>query len=357
MECPICGLRSPGPVCLNPGCQSNQGQFVCALCGTLSPGNACANPACAGYVGNPFPGRWRQRLTANQYGGLDWGQLLAVLDRAVLAHMADYGQIRPYIVRQPAQTPSGFHFSIYSPCRAHWLWLCRDKTGAVLNWLPATIQLRPHGFVIYVELRNGNDARVHFPEGFAERTDWRYFEIGRVFRQIGRDQEVALEILDRVRGLFTRSFGRRVDAVIDSMIVLLFGVESARNWATCATSLMLLELIAYGGRYGRRGKPYTFAKAFHHATKMWDTNTFYGGKHPMATHATGAGNLVDRGQIVRAQGVGWEDAVVNDPQHHAVIYRELSILRHWLQLLDWLQVNVHLGVEDRILALLATYLA
>jgi hypothetical protein len=141
------------------------------------------------------------------------------------------------------------------------------------------------------------------------------------------------------------------------MIVLLFAVEAARNWSACATSLMLLELISNRETYGRGGnKLFTLANAFHHDSKKWDPDTFYGGKHPMATHGTGSGNLIDRGKIVSSKGVGWELEVSRDPKHHMVVYREASVLRHWLEFTETRVDYKDLSVEERILKLLGTYL-
>lgn len=75
----------------------------------------------------------------------------------------------------------------------------------------------------------------------------------------------------------------------------------------------------------------------------------------MATHGTGYGNLIDRGKIVKSKGLGWDAVVSSDPQRHAVIYRELRVLMHWLQFTEGISDYEELSVKERILKLLNTY--
>ncbi len=331
-------------------CLSTHSQFECKLCKTISSGLICSNPRCPGYEENQLV-KWKQKLIRNKYQDLDWGQLLNVLD-SVTVEFITSAKVKPDMGIKEFYPGLGLIDSIVYPKGSNWLWLCSDKVGPNLNWVPATIQLRYNGFAVRV-LKRDADARVCFPSQFFTREDLRYFEIGLIFKQMDRSADVATEMLERVKGNYGKSFGTDYDGFIDAMIVLLFGVEAARNWSTCATSLMLLELIAKGVTYGTQAKLFTLANAFHHDSKMWDEKTYYGGKHPMATHGTGSGNLIDRGKIVRSKGIGWEFEVSKDPKRHMVVYRELNVLRNWLQFTE-----AHCGsltVEERIKQLLQTY--
>jgi len=57
----------------------------------------------------------------------------------------------------------------------------------------------------------------------------------------------------------------------------------------------------------------------------------------MATHSTGTGNLTHETNIIKSlnkEGLEISDSIarliVEHPQHFAVLFRELSIIRHWL---------------------------
>lgn len=127
---------------------------------------------------------------------------------------------------------------------------------------------------------------------------------------MGNAAEVAREMLERVRGNFCNSFQVH-DDFIDAVIVLLFGVQASRNWSNCATSLMLLELIAGKHCLASPGASLlTLSKAFHD-----------GGKRSTAH-----------------------------------VHRDLGIVRHWLDMTEPLGEYNQLSVKGRILKLLRTYL-
>jgi len=358
MQCTVCGLFTAGDQCGNPGCDSNQmSQYSCPVCKTISPGLVCGNPGCTAYEGNSSLAKWNDKLSRAHFQGMGWGDLLQTLDSTTIAYIKDAKQ-SPKIEKEFVPK-TGLVSCISFPKGRQWLWLCSAKAGPKLSWVPARIQLRHNGFMVWVLAREEFDVRVYFPKEVCDtRTDLRYFEIGAIFKKLGHDAEVANEMLWRVKGQFKTSF-KPYDGFIDAMIVLMFGVEAGRNWSSCATSLMLLELIAWKQTYGSQGtKLFTLAKAFHHETKTWeDDGALYGGKHPMATHGTGSGNLIDRGKVVSVSGVGWDRAMSSDPKHHMVVYRELSILRHWLQFSETLDYYKQLTVAEKILKLLRTYLS
>jgi hypothetical protein len=244
-------------------------------------------------------------LRRNPFGGVGCDELLKTLDfvTATYVHMA---RESPQISRE-FTTPAGFFNSINFPKGRHWLWLCSSS----FKWAPAQIQLRHDGPVVPVTLGEDLNARVRFPpEVCSERADLDSLEIDALFTQLG-SAEVAGEMLERVRGNSSNSFNA-YDGFIDAAIVLMFGVEARRNWSMCATSLMLLELMA--GKKpcaDKSNKPFTWANAFHHERR----------KRPMATTR-----------------------------------EELSIMQHWLELTELLGDYNQLSVKGRILKLLRTYL-
>jgi hypothetical protein len=234
---------------------------------------------------------------------------------------------------EPTSRVLGFtdYWFIDLPSGSNWLWLCSEKRGPVPGWLPAFIRLADTDPGVWVIGRGEFDVRVYFPLDHP-RQDLRYHEIGDYLSVIEDQATFAQDILNRMRGMPIVS--RAHAPFIDGLTVLLFGVEASRNWASCATTLMLLELIAQRRTYGRTRKLFTLTKAFHHATKRWDGTTFYGGKHSMATHGTGAGNLIDRGRLIRGDFPDPLNEVASRPQHHMVVYREIRILTHWLHFRD-----------------------
>lgn len=253
--------------------------------------------------------QWNDEPSPSPLVGLDCGELLKTLDFVTLSYIQGARE-SPRITRE--FTPSGgLVHNIDSPRGRHWLWLCASGTGPSW-WVPARIQLRRDGFVVPVIARENLDSAVHFPaEHCVGGTNLGYPEIGDVLAQLGHATEVAQEMLERVRGNFSKSFNA-YDGFIDAVIVLLFGVEAGTNVSTCATSLMLLELIA--GEHscaGQGNAVLTLAGAFH----------------------KGAGK-----------------------QSVAAIHRELHIVRLWLDMTELLDGYNQLSVKGRILKLLRTHL-
>jgi hypothetical protein len=252
---------------------------------------------------------WNDEPRRNPLEGLDCGELLKTLDFVTLTYLQ--GARETPQISTEFMPNAGLVNSIDSPRGRHWLWLCSSNAGPS-GWVPARIQLRHDGFIVPVMANENLDARVHFPKELCSGgTDLDYPEIAAMFTQLGHGPEVAQEMLERVKGNFRNSF-KAYDGFIDAVIVLMFGVEAGRNWSTCATSLMLLELVAT--QYpcaSQTDKPVTLAGAFHMAD----------GRSSMAS-----------------------------------IHRNLGVVRHWLDLTEQLDGYNQLSVKGRILKLLRTYL-
>lgn len=244
----------------------------------------------------------------NPFDSLDCGELLRTLDFVTLSYIQ--GTREPPRITSTFIEDKGRLNSIDRPSGRHWLWLCSRKPGPE-GWIPAMVQLREHGFVVPVTAGGDGDARVHFPrELCGDATDLNHCEIGDMFNRLGSAAEIAREMLARVRGKFLNSFQVH-DGFIDAVIVLLFGVQASRNWANCATSLMLLELIAGKHCAASQGASlFTLAGAFQE-----------GGKRSTAD-----------------------------------VHRDLGIVRHWLDMTEPLGEYNQLSVKGRILKLLRTYL-
>lgn len=323
-------------------------RFHCPVCNLISPGDVCGNPGCSS---------WEDELERDLDVGETWLDRLKILDSVTV-------QFRARAAAPPYLNVSMHGCTVFDPAGRNWLYLAGWKNGATPRWVPGIVwfsrRRQPHG--IRVESRGAGDVRVHFqiPDGFRNydaspiyRTDLRYHEIGSILCDLGQPAVVASEILLRVQGGVNLNFGI-YDQFIDGMIVLVFGVESARNWATLATSLMLLELVAAGRTFGS-GDLFTLENAFHDPSgKKWhDDTTLFGGTFPMATHGTGPGNMVERGEIIRDQRSPY--SVPDDPQHHAVIFREVGLIRHWLSLTDGIPIFQGRDLRQRIEILLHNY--
>ncbi len=202
-----------------------------------------------------------------------------------------------------------------------------------------------------------------------------YEEITSYLKKIPVSQEELAEIiLNRISGSpYPENWYELPIAIkfLDSLIVLMLGVESSRNNATLLTSLMLLDLIKSKQTYGSRQQVFSWCNAFvsEHGYK-WDDyeNKDYGGKFPMSQQSTGTGNLgqglyKELGVLQKGRGIIFEQTLtviggvtfdsagkpkvnyVNKytcdektiqeefdkyPQRHAVPRREITLIVHWL---------------------------
>lgn len=245
-------------------------------------------------------------LKRNAFGGLDCDELLKTLDFVTVTYL--HSAASSPLISKGCELGGTLANCIKFPKGSHWLWLCSSK----LQWAPGVIQLRHNGYAVPVTLGADLRGRVHFPQRLCrESSDLDDTGIDSLLTQLGRPAEVADEMLERVKGNFTNSFDD-FDGFIDAAIVLMFAVQPGRTCSTCATSLMLLELLA--------------------------------GKHlPAEPHE-------------RPLTLGDALRLGSPKRSTAAIRKELSILRHWLDATE-LRVDYNqLSVKGRILKLLRTYL-
>lgn len=145
--------------------------------------------------------------------------------------------------------------------------------------------------------------------------------------------DVALALLTRMTGnSYPDGFTADQQHFLDSLLVLMLGVETSRNNTTFLTAVMLLDLIASRAAFGRMHRAYSWDNAFV-SGPGYSWNDFEqkdcGGKFPMATNCTGTGNLAARRDaIVKDQGV---DEIFIDSQRRRVEEREMSLLVNWLE--------------------------
>lgn len=224
-----------------------------------------------------------------------------------------------------------------------WLAACGKLAATKYNiengngWVPCDLVVGPEGTQMRLD-GNGTVAfseRLEFPTEPGIKKDLNYAQIAQQIQALGIVEPLQAEgILYRMAGEQHLDTKPRAD-FLNTMVALLFGVESSRNQATLATTVMLLDLVREHKGYGRQGvKRFTLSGAFHSSHGYyWDDGqythgNFYGGKHPMAVHGTGTGNMGERYGMV-ANLRDWRELTLN--QRHAVPRREISLLVHWLE--------------------------
>lgn len=192
--------------------------------------------------------------------------------------------------------------------------------------------------------------RLEFPTETGQKKDLNYQQIAQQIQGLGIAEAIQAE------GLLWRMSGKQHVRTasrahfLNAMVALLFGVESSRNQATLATTLMMLDLVMQGKHYGRYGKRFTLSGAFNSTHGYtWDDGNFtsgslYGGKHPMAVHGTGTGNMRDRYAMTlnKPGGTRVVQELQTLNQRHAVPRREISMLVHWLE------ANINPGVTETL---------
>jgi hypothetical protein len=237
---------------------------------------------------------------------------------------------------------------------AGWTWVSAAGKLAVTKstratWVPCWLWVGHEGTGMEVS-GSGNpfSERLEFPTDQGKKKDLNYQQIAQQIQGQGIGEAIQAEgILWRMQGKpHVRTNGSA--AFLNAMVALLFGLESSRNQATLATTLMTLDLVMQGKLYGRYGKPFTLSGAFNSTHGYnWDDGKFtsgslYGGKHPMAVHATGTGNMRDR--YAMTLGMPGGDKVEREldtlNQRHAVPRREISLMVHWLE------ANIKPGLKE-----------
>lgn len=299
----------------------------------------------------PTPGI---QCVKTEFAGMSALELLAILDEQVQFFTKKYSnKIHP----QKARTYR---------LQEGWCWLAASGHLAITkstwstknSWVPCKLVVGHDGTEMEVSGRDAFSERLEFPSEKGEKKDLNYMQIASQIRGLGMNEATqAKGLLYRMRGWM--GLGTPQQGVfLDAMVALLFGLEASRNRATYATTLMLLDLVRHGKMYGSRGnKPFTLSGAFNSSHGYnWDDGEFagrtpelwegfdgtdstqpvsghlYGGKHPMAVHGTGEGNLKARYAMTSDPSNathGQEFKTLN--QKHAVPRREASLLIHWLE--------------------------
>jgi hypothetical protein len=213
--------------------------------------------------------------------------------------------------------------------------------------VPCTLIVGPKESETEIKI-SGSDTlfseRLEFPTEKGSKKDLNYLQIADQIKGLGINQStLARSILTRMAGLNEDGATGDTAAFLNAMVALLFGVESSRNQATLATTPMLLDLISQSKFYGRNGnKAFTLSGAFNSSHGYhWDDGEYdgngslYGGKHPMAVHGTGSGNMGDRYAMTSTKPSDRKKIALAEidtlNQRHAVPRREASLLVHWLE--------------------------
>jgi len=207
------------------------------------------------------------------------------------------------------------------------------------TWVPCKLLVGSEGTEMEVSGSGAFTERLEFPSESGSKKDLNYKQIATQIQGLGLAQSIQAEgILYRMRGRpHVATAGKAT--FLNAMVALLFGLEASRNKATLATTLMLLDLVRCGKMYGSKGnKPFTLSGAFNSSHGYtWDDGEYgggslYGGKHPMAVHGTGSGNLGARYAMTSdPSDVALQTEFTELNQKHAVPRREASLLIHWLE--------------------------
>lgn len=207
------------------------------------------------------------------------------------------------------------------------------------TWVPCKLLVGSEGTEMEVSGSGAFTERLEFPSESGSKKDLNYKQIATQIQGLGLAQSTQAEgILIRMRGRpHVPTAGKAT--FLNAMVALLFGLEASRNKATLATTLMLLDLVRCGKMYGSKGnKPFTLSGAFNSSHGYtWDDGEYgggslYGGKHPMAVHGTGSGNLGARYAMTSdPSDVSLQQEFAELNQKHAVPRREVSLLIHWLE--------------------------
>jgi len=283
------------------------------------------------------------------FQGIAGPKLLQILDQAVVTTIKR--------AKANVKKSSINGWNVYAMNAGAWTWLAACGKLAVTNsnqrftWVPCWLNVGPEGTGMAVSgSAKAFSERLEFPTERGDKKDLNYLQIAQQIRALGIDEAFQAEgILWRMTGQpHVRTAGGA--HFLNAMVALLFGVESSRNQATLATTLMLLDLVQQRKHYGRQHKVFTLTAGFNSSQGYtWDDGQFasgslYGGKHPMAVHGTGTGNMRDRYAMTLGKPTGEQVALEMETmnQRHAVPRREISLLVHWLE------ANINPGVKETL---------
>jgi hypothetical protein len=253
-----------------------------------------------------------------RYAWCNYAHLLSAMDEAVDALG---GGADPYAGQDRLTRKVRFRMR----SGAHWVYLANQKSLKAPGRLPCTVQVINGAPVECGVGGTAGGERVYFPGG----RDLNYRDVAEGVRAVmtGGDAAWAQLMLDRVTGADTNAGSDM--AWVDALIVLMFGMETARFHSGLCTTVLFMDLIANGKAYGRTGKPFGFSDAFH--TGSWEDGEWYGGKYPYATHGTGSGNNYMRTVLASDYQMVLMEHYAGLPQRHAVPRREVSLCVHWLE--------------------------
>ena len=253
-----------------------------------------------------------------RYGWCNYAHILSAMDDAV---EAVGGGSDPYAGKQS----NIVQFRMRSG--ANWAYLANRKSLKAPGRLPCDVQVINGTPVACATGGAAGGERVFFPG----QRDLNYRDVGAGVAQVitAGDAALAQLMLDRAAGRNTQQGNQAQMAWIDCLIVLLFGMETARFQSGLCTTVLFLDLIASGKAYGRTGRRFGFGNAFH--TGSWEDGEWYGGKYPYATHGTGSGNNYMRTVLANDYQMVLGDHFAGLPQRHAVPRREVTLCVHWLE--------------------------
>jgi hypothetical protein len=253
-----------------------------------------------------------------RYGWCNYAHVLSAMDEAVngLGAGAD-----PFAGKD--KTKSKVQFRIQSA--ANWVYLANRKALKAPGRLPCLVTIANGTPVSCATGGLAGGERVFFPGG----KDLNYEGVAEgatLFK--GKDAAWAQFILNRAAGMDNTVVDAASDWV-DALIVLLFGMETARFHSGLCATVLFLDLIANAKAYGRTGRQFGFDNAFHMGS--WEDGEWYGGKYPYATHGTGSGNNYMRNVLAKDYQLALANHFAGLPQRHAVPRREVSLCVHWLE--------------------------
>jgi hypothetical protein len=121
----------------------------------------------------------------------------------------------------------------------------------------------------------------------------------------------------------------------DALLVLLLVVEPSRHYPAAFYICMLFDLMDYTLKV----PGWSWKNAFQSVKKYrYDDfeNLDTGGKYPLATHSTGSGNITDFANLLKNTESEEKRmaSVLSQPQHHAILTKGMTLIVHWLTLLQ-----------------------
>jgi hypothetical protein len=187
---------------------------------------------------------------------------------------------------------------------------------------------------------------------FLEITQFLFFGVAPEFDvdDYNKNSHIAQALLKRIAGHPYPDNLQEFKTYLDTLLTLLIGVEGSRNNASFLCCLLHLDLIAGNHTYGKLSHAFNWDNAFISGQDYrWNDaeNLNLGGKNSMATNGTGNGNMMKRREIVSKIRSNSSPGNINlnlqivlrHPQHHRVIWREMSLLVTWLTRFHLLSEN------------------